>query len=102
MQGHCKHELWGLAVHPHKNEYCTVGDDQTVRIWDVDTHSLLRLSKLDTMARACTYSPDGTQVRREITACMRECLNVDVHLKVYVRICVYVRACMWMHMCMCA
>lgn len=62
VQGHYKHELWGLAMHPTKPEYCTVGDDQTVRVWDVATHKVLRSMKLDTMARAVTYSPDGNKI----------------------------------------
>jgi len=60
--GHSKHELWGLSMHPTKNEYCTVGDDQTVRVWDVVTHRVIKTQKLDTMARACAYSPDGTKI----------------------------------------
>ncbi|GBG25699.1 Echinoderm microtubule-associated protein-like 1 [Hondaea fermentalgiana] len=62
IQGHYKHELWGLAMHPTKPEYCTVGDDQMVRVWDVATHKMLKSVKLDTMARAVTYSPDGSKI----------------------------------------
>ncbi|CAK9107654.1 Echinoderm microtubule-associated protein-like 6 (EMAP-6) (Echinoderm microtubule-associated protein-like 5-like) [Durusdinium trenchii] len=62
VSGHAKHELWGLAMHPTKNEYCTVGDDQTVRVWDVATHKLLKSQKLDTMGRAVAYSPDGSKI----------------------------------------
>ena len=57
IQGHCKHELHGLAKHPLRSEYCTVGDDQTVRVWDIVTRRMLRMVKLDTMARSCAYSP---------------------------------------------
>ena len=60
--GHFNHELWGLAVHPHKAEFCTVGDDQTVRIWDIVSRKMLRMKRLDTMARSCAYSPDGTKI----------------------------------------
>jgi microtubule-associated protein-like 6 len=76
VQGHCKHELWGLAVHPHKNEYCTVGDDQTVRVWNVDSRALVRMTRLDTMARACTYSPDGNQVCIYVCVYCRQCGTV--------------------------
>mmetsp|Transcript_11841 Transcript_11841/g.21676 ORF Transcript_11841/g.21676 Transcript_11841/m.21676 type:complete len:2327 (-) Transcript_11841:669-7649(-) len=62
IQGHSKHELWGLAMHPTKLEYCTVGDDQTVRIWDIQSRKLLRSHKLDTMARTCVYSPCGSKI----------------------------------------
>ena len=60
IQGHCKHELWGLAMNPTKPEYCTVGDDHSVRLWDIKTKALLKMVMLDdTMARCCSYSPDG-------------------------------------------
>jgi microtubule-associated protein-like 6 len=62
FQGHCAHELWGLAVHPINPEYCTVGDDKTVRIWDIQTRKMKKMAKLDTYARACAYSPDGTKL----------------------------------------
>jgi WD40 repeat protein/Ca2+-binding EF-hand superfamily protein len=59
LQGHCRHEVHGLAMSPIKPEYCTVGDDQTVRIWDLKTRALIKMVMLDTMARTCRYSPDG-------------------------------------------
>ena len=31
-QGHCRHQLWGLSMSPTKPEFCTVGDDQSVRV----------------------------------------------------------------------
>ena len=39
-----------------------MGDDKTVRVWDIATRKLLRMAKLDTYARACAYSPDGTKL----------------------------------------
>jgi microtubule-associated protein-like 6 len=62
LQGHCAYELWGLAIHPINPEYCTVGDDKTVRVWDLHTRKMLRMAKLDTYGRACAYSPDGTKL----------------------------------------
>lgn len=59
LQGHCRHEVRGLAMSPIKPEFCTVGDDQTVRIWDMKTRALIKMVMLDTMARCCRYSPDG-------------------------------------------
>ena len=58
-QGHCRYQLWGLSMSPVKPEFCTVGDDQSVRLWDLKTKGLLKMVMLDTMARSCTYSPDG-------------------------------------------
>lgn len=62
VQAHCKHEVWGLACHPGKPEYATVGDDATLRIWDVNSRSLLKLVKLSTRSRAVAYSPNGKQL----------------------------------------
>lgn len=56
VQGHFNAELWGLACHPDKAEYCTVGDDQTVRIWCLMKKCQLRSKKLECMARACAIS----------------------------------------------
>ena len=62
IQGHCQHQLWGLSMHPFRPEFCTVGDDKTVRIWSVETRQMLNMIKLDTMARACAYAPDGAHI----------------------------------------
>eukprot|EP00948_MAST-09A_sp_MAST-9A-sp1_P002160 g2160.t1 len=62
ITGHYKYELWGLSCHPHKPEFCTVGDDQTVRIWNIKTRKLIRKTKLDTMARSCCYDMDGQRI----------------------------------------
>lgn len=47
IQGHCKSELWGLAPHPIKvGEVCTVGDDASVRVWDLATRKCIKKTKL--------------------------------------------------------
>ena len=59
ISGHNKDELWGLAAHPRKREYCTVGDDETLRLWDVvRRRQCARTVNLPCMARACAYYPD--------------------------------------------
>lgn len=60
--GHFKDELWGLSAHPKKLEFCTVGDDRTLRIWDIESNKQLRAIKIDSMTRACAYSPDGSKI----------------------------------------
>ncbi|DBA05060.1 TPA: hypothetical protein N0F65_000748 [Lagenidium giganteum] len=60
--GHCAFELHGMAVHPLKREFCTAGDDRTVRVWDMTTHRQLRMAVLDAPARTCAYSPDGALI----------------------------------------
>ncbi|KAF0775630.1 hypothetical protein AaE_000670 [Aphanomyces astaci] len=59
MCGHSVDELWGLATHPTKQEAATVGDDRWLRVWDLVTRTVLRSVRLECMARAVAYSPDG-------------------------------------------
>ena len=35
VSGHASGELWGLAAHPWKRVFVSVGDDATLRVWDV-------------------------------------------------------------------
>ena len=35
MKGHFNGELWGLAVHPMKDEFITVGEDFMLYKWDI-------------------------------------------------------------------
>lgn len=58
--GHFAFELHGLAVHPLKREFCTTGDDRTVRIWDMNAHRQLRMAMLEAPSQTCAYSPDGS------------------------------------------
>jgi WD40 repeat protein len=67
VQGHFKDELWGLAVNPVRRgggeeEYCTVGDDNFLRIWSVRMKRQIAALDMKTMARCCAYSPDGTMI----------------------------------------
>ena len=63
MSGHCQDQVRGIAVHPNnKNIVVTVGDDMTVRKWNVSDRKLLAMVKLDAMSRCVTYSPDGNYI----------------------------------------
>ena len=35
LRGHFKDELWGLAVHPKRAEFCTLGEDCMFAMWDM-------------------------------------------------------------------
>lgn len=37
IRSHSKNELWGLAVHPRKPEYVTLGRDNILAVWDIVT-----------------------------------------------------------------
>ncbi|TYZ67415.1 hypothetical protein PybrP1_003217 [[Pythium] brassicae (nom. inval.)] len=58
--GHFAHELHGLAVNPLKKEFCTTGDDRTIRIWDMSSHRQIRMTMLEAPSQTCAYSPDGS------------------------------------------
>ncbi|CAM9215746.1 unnamed protein product, partial [Phaeothamnion confervicola] len=51
--------VWGIACHPLAAVYATCGDDGVVRVWDPEAARPLHSIKLDTVARALAYSPDG-------------------------------------------
>jgi microtubule-associated protein-like 6 len=59
FSGHFAMELWGLAVHPSQREFVTVGDDRTLRVWDMDAKRLIQARALPAKARACAYSPNA-------------------------------------------
>jgi len=63
--GHSDGELWGLACNPNKAQYCTVGDEGLIRIWDCETRALRETCssiKLNSKSRAVAYSPDGKKI----------------------------------------
>lgn len=62
VHGHGCRELWGLAMHPTKDEFLTSGDDATIRVWDAKSYTILRTLKVDTASRAIAYSPDGKNI----------------------------------------
>ena len=60
-QGHCEGEVWGLAMHPSKATFATVGDDKTLRLWDMGdgTSKMVNFKTLKQAARCVAFSPDG-------------------------------------------
>lgn len=62
MQGHAEGELWGLAAHPSQPVFVTASDDKSVRLWNMDTHDLIAMSKLKYDARSAAFSHSGTEV----------------------------------------
>jgi len=61
VQGHYD-EMWGLAMHPLKNEFCSGAEDETLRVWDPAQRTILAMAKLGGPARCCAYSPDGSLI----------------------------------------
>ena len=62
LEGHGGDELWGLAMHPTKEEFCTVGDDSLLRLWNVFNHECVHTVSLEMPSRCCAFSPDGRRL----------------------------------------
>jgi WD40 repeat protein/Ca2+-binding EF-hand superfamily protein len=58
--GHSKGELWGLDTHPTRDEFVTVGDDETIRIWSLRSFEQSNARKMPKGARSVCYNPAGT------------------------------------------
>ena len=52
VNGHGCRSLWGLSVHPTKEEFATCGDDASLRVWNSKDYSLIRTVPLEIGARA--------------------------------------------------
>lgn len=59
VNAHCRDELHGMATHPMKMEAASVGDDKTLRVWNLDKKKMMALLQLPDIARAVAYSPTG-------------------------------------------
>lgn len=64
VQGHYEHRVFGLCASPTEaGEVATVGEDRTVRVWDVAAHRVKLMATLDTMGHCIAWSPDGRRLR---------------------------------------
>ncbi|PFX18604.1 Echinoderm microtubule-associated protein-like 6 [Stylophora pistillata] len=59
VRGHGEGEIWGLACHPDREVFVTASDDQTVRLWDVASKTMVKMAPLGVAARSAAFSPDG-------------------------------------------
>ena len=62
LQGHGYGTIWGLATHPSEHQMVTVGDDCTVRIWDLAARRMVMVRDLGARGRSAAYHPDGSQI----------------------------------------
>lgn len=58
MRGHYQGELWGLAMHPSSLQCFTVGEDNLLINWELNTHKFKQSTKLDFPSRSLHVSPD--------------------------------------------
>jgi WD40 repeat protein/Ca2+-binding EF-hand superfamily protein len=62
IYGHFSGEVHGLASHPQRPEFVTVGDDATIRVFDTELCKCIRMTNIKSSSRAVCYSPDGTKI----------------------------------------
>ncbi|CAN0063286.1 unnamed protein product [Pylaiella littoralis] len=62
LRGHAAKELWGLSCNPSAPEFCTVGEDKQLRIWDIYSKRPVRYHEVEMPSRAVAYSPDGSKI----------------------------------------
>jgi WD40 repeat protein/Ca2+-binding EF-hand superfamily protein len=56
---HSTGELWGLSVHPSREEFATSGDDKIIRIWSIRSHEVIRQRVMPHGSRAISYNHTG-------------------------------------------
>lgn len=62
MRSHFEGELWGLATHPSKEEFITIGQDNMLAIWDIKNRKQRQFGKLDCPGNVLAYTYDETKL----------------------------------------
>jgi microtubule-associated protein-like 6 len=63
LQGHYDGELWGCSVSPNGAKYASCGGDNTLRIWDAKTFSMVAATKpLESDLRGVDWAPNGKYI----------------------------------------
>lgn len=59
VTSHCRDFVAGLSTHPLRQECATVGGDKTLRIWNLERHSMNTMIELTDVASSVCYSPNA-------------------------------------------
>lgn len=62
VSGHFTGKLNCLATHPSKHEFITVGEDRRLRVWDMETRTLIKMATFDADVLTVAYSPTGDTI----------------------------------------
>jgi WD40 repeat protein len=57
--GHAYGTINNLVVHPNKNEFITIGNDYTLRVFDSNLKSQLKIATFEAFSKAVAYNPTG-------------------------------------------
>lgn len=56
MKSHFAGELWCCCISPDNDRFVTGGDDKTIRVYDIETHSQLSIANTTNIIRAVDWS----------------------------------------------
>ena len=62
VEGHSEGELWGMAVHPSKEIFCTVSYDGQLKVWDVKSKRMRGSYAAGCEMHSCSFSRSGEQI----------------------------------------
>ena len=62
VSGHYTGKLNAMASHPSKHEFVTVGEDRRLRVWDMETRTLIKMATFDADVLTVAYSPTGDAI----------------------------------------
>jgi hypothetical protein len=76
--GHCKGELWGLAVHPSQPQFVTCGDDATLR-YVLQSYRFFKYRKFVCNSNAKPIVTSGLSACTRLHCYSSNCTNYKVH-----------------------
>lgn len=62
VEGHSEGELWGLAVHPSKDIFCTVSYDGYLKIWGIKSKKMMGSYATGGEMHSCSFNRNGDQI----------------------------------------